>query len=408
MGEEPALLRDVLLDDGDQNGGAEIDCSLLFADVRGSTALAETMRPQAFKTLLNRFYETAAAVLYEHDAMLDKFVGDEVVAIFIPALSGDRHAARAVAAAKALLHATGHDDPGGPWLPIGAGIQTGIAYVGAVGDGPSTVLTALGDTVNVAARLASAAGAGEVVISEDVARAADLDMDAGERRSLDLKGKSASVAVVVLGAKATVAGSGARHSAATTERRAPSRVLLPDMYRVEDLLDDRAWGLRGAECSGEHHALAIDVEDADQVDLILRHAVCPDWRRGPGQEAFPGVWRDQLELLAVVAVEAHLGGGRGGEAFERRDRRDEVVDRRANRRIAQCSRAGVGHQVLDNHERDLGRGSRADPQIAISWSSVQALQPSGTSNVIGLLKLSPRVYLPASRTPDDGKSVVPA
>jgi adenylate cyclase len=188
-----------------QHGGAEIDCTLLFADVRGSTALAETMRPQAFRTLLNRFYETAAAVLYEHDAMLDKFVGDEVVAIFIPALSGDRHAARAVAAANALLVATGHDDPGGPWLPIGAGIQTGVAYVGAVGDGPSTVLTALGDTVNVAARLASAAGAGEIVVSEDVARAADLGMDAGERRSLDLKGKSMRVPVVVLGARTKVA-----------------------------------------------------------------------------------------------------------------------------------------------------------------------------------------------------------
>ena len=74
-----------------------------------------------------------------------------------------------------------------------------------MGDGPSTVLTALGDTVNVAARLASAAGAGEVVISEDVARAAGLDPDAGERRSLDLKGKSARVPVVVLGARTKVA-----------------------------------------------------------------------------------------------------------------------------------------------------------------------------------------------------------
>ena len=76
-----------------------------------------------------------------------------------------------------------------------------------MGDGPSTVLTALGDTVNVAARLASAAGAGEVVISEDVARAAGIDPDAGERRDMDLKGKSASGAGLVLGAKPTVAGS---------------------------------------------------------------------------------------------------------------------------------------------------------------------------------------------------------
>jgi adenylate cyclase len=183
-----------------QQGGAEVDCSLLFADVRGSTALAETMRPAEFKTLLNRFYEKAAGVLYEHDAILDKFVGDEAVAIFIPALCGERHALRAVAAAQALLRATGHGDPAGPWLPIGIGVHTGLAYVGTVGDGPNTVITALGDTVNVAARLASAAGPGEVLVSDDVAKAAELDADAGERRDLELKGKSARVPVVVLGA----------------------------------------------------------------------------------------------------------------------------------------------------------------------------------------------------------------
>ena len=83
-----------------QRGGAEIDCSLLFADVRGSTTLAENMTATEFRRLLDRFYETAARVLFEHEAILDKFVGDEVVAIFVPALTGELHAARAVAAAQ--------------------------------------------------------------------------------------------------------------------------------------------------------------------------------------------------------------------------------------------------------------------------------------------------------------------
>jgi adenylate cyclase len=183
----------------DQHGGAEIDCSLLFADVRGSTALAETMSATEFRRILNRFYETAARVLFEHEAILDKFVGDEVMAIFVPALTGEMHGTRAVAAAQGLLEATGHRHPAGPWLPLGIGVHTGIAYVGAVGEAPSTVLTALGDTVNVAARLASSAGAGEIIVSMDAARAAGLADDPAERRELELKGKSVRVPVLVLG-----------------------------------------------------------------------------------------------------------------------------------------------------------------------------------------------------------------
>jgi adenylate cyclase len=185
-----------------QRGGAEIECSLLFADVRGSTSLAEHMRPGEFHQLMGRFYETAARVLYAHDAVLDKFVGDEAVAFFIPALSGELHATRAVAAGQALLRATGHGDPAGPWLPIGIGVHTGIAFVGAVGEPPGTSVTALGDVVNVAARLASAAGAGELLVTDTAARRARVDGGAAERRELELKGKTEPVSVVVLGAAA--------------------------------------------------------------------------------------------------------------------------------------------------------------------------------------------------------------
>jgi adenylate cyclase len=185
----------------EERGGAEIDCSLLFADVRGSTALAETMSASEFRRILNRFYETAARVLFEHEAVLDKFVGDEVVAIFIPALTGDRHGARAVAAAKALLRATGHGEPDGPWLPIGIGVHSGVAFVGAVGEPPSTTITALGDPVNVAARLASAAGSGELLVSLEAVRSIGDDEEFGERRELALKGKSERVEVAVLRAE---------------------------------------------------------------------------------------------------------------------------------------------------------------------------------------------------------------
>jgi adenylate cyclase len=180
------------------HGGAEIECSLLFADVRESTQLAESMRPGEFRALMGSFFATATAVLVDHDAIVDKYVGDEVIGIFVPLLTGERHAERAVAAARDLLAAVRDRGGGAPSLPVGAGVHTGVAYVGTVGEGEMVDLTAMGDPVNVTARLASAAGAGVVLVTLDAARAAGLDTAPLEHRSLALKGKSASTDVVVL------------------------------------------------------------------------------------------------------------------------------------------------------------------------------------------------------------------
>ena len=186
-------------------GGAEIPCTLLFADVRGSTELAERVAPSEFSRLLNRFYDTAGRILVENDGIVDKFVGDEVMAIFIPALVQERHAARAIATASQLMRGTAEMGGGGDEaLPIGIGIQTGTAFVGAVGEAPHTELTALGDVVNTAARLASAAAAGEILVSREAADAAGIDQGLLEHRSLELKGKSAPTDVVVLTAAAPI------------------------------------------------------------------------------------------------------------------------------------------------------------------------------------------------------------
>ena len=93
-------------------GGAEVEVTMLFADIRGSTGLAESTTLAEFHALLDRFYAIATAVVFEQDGMIDKFVGDELVALFIPLLCGDHHPEHAVAAAKALLAATGHTDRG--------------------------------------------------------------------------------------------------------------------------------------------------------------------------------------------------------------------------------------------------------------------------------------------------------
>jgi adenylate cyclase len=182
----------------DNHGGAEVECSLIFADVRGSTPMAERMRPAEFNRLMGRFYDTATAVLVAHDAIVDKFVGDEVVGFMVPSMAGADHARRAIEAAETLLRRTGHTDPGGPWVPVGVGVNTGIAYVGSVGEGLDSELTALGDAVNTTARLGSAAGMGEILVTDDAIASAGLSSDRLERRSLELKGKSQATHVHVL------------------------------------------------------------------------------------------------------------------------------------------------------------------------------------------------------------------
>ena len=180
-------------------GGVEIELSMLFADVRGSTSLAETMSPAEFSRLMNHFYAIATGILLESEAFIDKLVGDEVIGLYIPGFSGPQHARLAVQAALKLSHAMVRNSHTGPGLPIGIGVHTGVAYVGLVGtQGGISDLTALGDAMNTAARLTSEAGAGEVLMSEAVYKASGLTLNNLEQRQLDLKGKSEAVNVRVL------------------------------------------------------------------------------------------------------------------------------------------------------------------------------------------------------------------
>jgi adenylate cyclase len=198
----PKYCRGCYQDIDANHGGAEIELSMLFADVRGSTGIAEGMTPLDYSRLLNRFYERAANVLIEREAVVDKFVGDEVVGLFIPGMAGLDHAAKAIDAARALLVATGHDSRDGPWIPVGAGVHTGVAFVGSVGDRGVTDFTALGDAVNTAARVASMAGPGEILVTRagiDSARLAGHH----EWRHLELRGRVEPVDVVVLHARSS-------------------------------------------------------------------------------------------------------------------------------------------------------------------------------------------------------------
>ena len=188
-------------------GGAEVELSLLFADIRGSTALGERLQPAEFSGVLSAFYRLAAAAIVAHEGVVDKFVGDEAIGLFIPGFSGADHAAKAIAAGRAILEAAGATtaSPIGP-IAVGAGVHTGIAYVGSLGsDDQISDFTALGDAVNTTARLASLAAAGELLVSVAASDRAGLDATGLERRTVDVRGREAELDVYSVRPAATAA-----------------------------------------------------------------------------------------------------------------------------------------------------------------------------------------------------------
>lgn len=175
-----------------------MELGILFADVRGYTTLAETKPPEEVAQLLNRFYAAATSVLLKHDAVIDKLVGDEVMALFLTGLTGPGCCGKMASAAEGLLRGVGYGSREGPWLPLGIGADFGRAFVGTVGSGEVKDFTAIGDVVNTASRLQGTAKAGQVIMSERVFQeVADRYPDA-PRVELELKGKSEPVPAHVL------------------------------------------------------------------------------------------------------------------------------------------------------------------------------------------------------------------
>jgi adenylate cyclase len=132
--------------------------------------------------VLNRFYEASIGVLCRH-AIIDKLVGDQVMALYLPQVLGDP-ADDMVADARNVVAAAPAD------LDVGVGLDYGMAFVGNVGSGGVKDFTAIGDVVNTAARLQAAAGSGEIVLTRRVMDLSDSGLADAETRVLDLKGKS--------------------------------------------------------------------------------------------------------------------------------------------------------------------------------------------------------------------------
>jgi adenylate cyclase len=179
--------------------GMELRLTMLFADVRDSTSVAEEIGPSAFHQLINRYYQASAHALSASDALVNRLIGDALIGLYVPGIAGPEHARSAVDAARALLEATGHTDPDGPWIHVGIGVHTGTAYVGAVGEADSVSdITVLGDAANTAARLSAQAAGGEILVSEEAAQGGGLHLEDCEQRTLTLKGRTEPVPVRVI------------------------------------------------------------------------------------------------------------------------------------------------------------------------------------------------------------------
>ncbi len=175
-------------------GGAEVEMSMLFADVRGSTALSEKMSPTEFSRLINRFFTESTKIISEADGLVEKLAGDAVVAFWGAGFAGPDYVQRTLDVAQDLARAMERQG-----IPVGIGVHSGIAFFGAMGTADGLVdISASGNEVNTAARMASKAAAGEIIVSEQALKEAGINGSEFESRSLELKGISEPVHVRVM------------------------------------------------------------------------------------------------------------------------------------------------------------------------------------------------------------------
>jgi len=184
----PNFCRDCL--DSAPVGVYEMEVGVLFADIRGFTAWSERRRPDEVAAALTEFYALASRVLTRDDALVE-FVGDQVMALYLPNFPSlrERTARVMVSAARRLVHEMHEDGPEGG-LRIGVGIHMGVASVGNVGKGEIKDFTAVGDVVNTTARLQGCALGGQIIVSDAVYERAEGSLSRAEAMSLSVKGKS--------------------------------------------------------------------------------------------------------------------------------------------------------------------------------------------------------------------------
>ncbi|HEX2218429.1 MAG TPA: adenylate/guanylate cyclase domain-containing protein [Gemmatimonadales bacterium] len=197
----PNIAADIARQDGAiRLGGERRPITVLFSDIRGFTAMAETMGPDAVAQLLSEYFSEMVEVIFEHGGTLDKFIGDAVMALWGAPISHSDDPDRALQAAIAMQRTIEDLNrrwiaAGRPEIGVGIGISHGEVFAGNIGSHRRLEYTVLGDAVNVAARLCAEAGPGEILVSEPLLRVVKEPVEYDYVPELGLKGKSQVVQV---------------------------------------------------------------------------------------------------------------------------------------------------------------------------------------------------------------------
>ena len=181
-------------------GGERRAITVLFADIRGFSTIAERMAPDAIAHLLTEYFSEMVDVIFEHGGTLDKFIGDALMALWGTPLARESEPRRALDAAVAMQHAvralnTRWAAAGRPAIGIGIGINRGEVFVGNIGSLRRLEYTAIGDAVNVAQRLSATAAAGEILVSDAFLATVGQDAPVDRLGGAELRGKSRAVEV---------------------------------------------------------------------------------------------------------------------------------------------------------------------------------------------------------------------
>ena len=183
-----------------QDGFAHHELTILFADLRGFTAIADRYPAEMVLKLLNRCLITMTQVVFAHEGTIDKFMGDSLMVRFSDAPSGKDPAQRAVACAADLQAAmdemnAGNRDTGLPDMHLGIGINSGPVMLGTLGSELYEAHTVIGEEVNIAARIEAFSLRGQVLISESTYERCNGFVKTGEPFSLHVKGKADAITV---------------------------------------------------------------------------------------------------------------------------------------------------------------------------------------------------------------------